>query len=43
MLMFAAEDVSEFSVPDEIDYSHVDQQSWGLYAPDPSDAYSLPC
>jgi hypothetical protein len=40
MLMFAAEDVSEFSVPDEIDYSHVDQQSWGLYAPDPSDAYS---
>lgn len=40
MLIFAAEDVSEFSVPAEIDYTHVDQQSWGLYAPDPGDSYS---
>jgi hypothetical protein len=40
MLTFGAADVSDFSVPDEIDNPHVDQQSWGLYAPDPSDSYS---
>jgi len=40
MLMFAAADVSNYSVPDEVDYDHLDQQSWGLYAPDPSEAYS---
>jgi len=40
MLMFASADVSDYSVPDEIDYDHLDQQSWGLYAPDPSESYS---
>ena len=40
MLAFAAADVSEFSVPDEVDTAHLDQQQWGLYAPDPSKGYS---
>ena len=39
ILLFAASDVSGRDVPDRIDYEHLDQQSWGLYAPDPSDAY----
>jgi hypothetical protein len=40
MLMFGAADVSDYSVPEEIDSATVDQQSWGLYAPDPSESYS---
>jgi len=40
MLLFAADNVSGYEVPDEIDYTHLDQQKWGLYAPDPSDSYS---
>ena len=40
ILVFAGSNVSGYDVPDEIDHSHVDQQSWGLYAPDPSTTYS---
>lgn len=40
ILAFGASDVSGHDVPDEIDYSQLDQQSWGLYAPDPSSSYS---
>lgn len=40
MLLFAAADVNEFDVPDQVDYDHLDQQSWGLYAPDPSEGYN---
>lgn len=40
MLLFAASDVSGRDLPDEIDSPHLDQQDWGLYAPDPSDVYS---
>lgn len=40
MLLFAATDVTSHDVPDEIDYSHLDQQSWGLYAPDPTEGYT---
>ncbi len=40
ILVFAAADVSERDVPAEIDSPHLDQQRWGLYAPDPSEAYS---
>jgi hypothetical protein len=40
MLMFAAEDVSGFEPPDSLERDHVDQQEWGLYAPDPNDGYS---
>jgi hypothetical protein len=39
MLLFAASDVTGRDVPDRIDYDHLDQQSWGLYAPDPSEGY----
>ncbi len=39
MLLFAASDVTGRDVPDRLDYSHLDQQSWGLYAPDPSEGY----
>lgn len=40
ILVFTAADVSERDVPAEIDSPHLDQQRWGLYAPDPSEAYS---
>lgn len=40
MLMFAADEATEFDVPSDIDYDNLDQQNWGLYAPDPSEAYS---
>jgi len=40
ILVFGAADVSEREVPAEIDSPHLDQQSWGLYAPDPSIPYS---
>lgn len=39
ILLFSASDVSAYDVPDGIDYTHLDQQSWGLYAPDPSESY----
>ena len=40
MLLFAASDVTDFDVPSEIDSGHLDQQSWGLYAPDPTEGYT---
>lgn len=40
MLSFSAADVTGYDLPSELDYSHLDQQSWGLYAPDPSTSYS---
>ncbi|MFW6321502.1 MAG: HTTM domain-containing protein [Halohasta sp.] len=39
MVSFAAVDVYEYDLPDEVDSPHLDQQSWGLYAPDPSEGY----
>jgi len=38
ILVFTAVDVGGYDVPGED--GHVDQQDWGLYAPDPSDSYS---
>ncbi|SMO57199.1 HTTM domain-containing protein [Halorubrum cibi] len=40
ILVFSASSVSGHDVPDEIDYEHLDQQKWGLYAPDPTESYS---
>ncbi|RAW44244.1 HTTM domain-containing protein [Halorubrum sp. 48-1-W] len=40
MLVFSAATVGDYDVPAEIDYDHLDQQKWGLYAPDPSESYS---
>ncbi|WP_281195034.1 HTTM domain-containing protein [Halorubrum sp. F4] len=40
MLVFSAATVGDYDVPDEIDYDHLDQQKWGLYAPDPTESYS---
>ena len=40
ILLFSATDVTDHEVPDGIDYNHLDQQSWGLYAPNPSSSYS---
>lgn len=40
ILAFSASSVSGYDVPEEIDHSQLDQQSWGLYAPDPSSTYS---
>lgn len=39
MLLFAAHDVWDYEVPDQVDNPHLDQQQWGLYAPDPGDSY----
>ena len=38
ILVFTAVDVGGYDVPGAD--SHVDQQDWGLYAPDPSDGYA---
>ncbi|GAA0516937.1 HTTM domain-containing protein [Halorubrum aquaticum] len=40
ILVFSVSSVSGHDVPDEIDYEHLDQQKWGLYAPDPTESYS---
>jgi len=40
ILVFSASAVTGYDVPDQIDYNHLDQQDWGLYAPDPSTAYT---
>jgi len=40
ILVFTASDVTGADVADRMDMDHLDQQSWGLYAPDPSEAYS---
>lgn len=40
MLVFAAAHVADTELPADVDSPHLDQQRWGLYAPDPSEAYS---
>ena len=40
MLFFAAGNVSGYDVPEQVDHSMLDQQRWGLYAPDPGESYS---
>lgn len=40
MLAFAAVDVVDRTPPSPLDSEHLDQQRWGLYAPDPSPIYS---
>jgi len=40
MVAFGAADASAFEVPEPIDDDRLDQQQWGLYAPDPSTGYS---
>ena len=40
IVTFTAADVTDATVPEAVDYDHLDQQSWGLYAPDPSEGYS---
>lgn len=39
MLLFAGSDVTGRDVPDAVDSAYLDQQEWGLYAPDPSEGY----
>ncbi|AFZ72936.1 HTTM domain-containing protein [Natronobacterium gregoryi] len=39
MLLFGATHASSYDVPDEIYSPHLDEQRWGLYAPDPSESY----
>jgi hypothetical protein len=40
MLLFSAAHVADADVPPEIDSPHLDQQRWGLYAPDPTASHS---
>ncbi|MFP9192295.1 HTTM domain-containing protein [Natronosalvus vescus] len=40
IVLFSAADVTSYEVPDEIDHQHLNEQRWGLYAPNPSTAYS---
>ncbi|WP_306059776.1 HTTM domain-containing protein [Natronococcus wangiae] len=40
IVLFSASYVADADLPDEIDNAHLDQQRWGLYAPDPSESYS---
>ncbi|WP_157884780.1 HTTM domain-containing protein [Halorubrum aethiopicum] len=40
ILVFSAISVGGYDVPEQIDYEHLDQQKWGLYAPDPTESYS---
>lgn len=40
MLVFSAAGVTAYDVPEGIDNTHLDQQAWSLYAPDPSEGYS---
>lgn len=40
ILLFSATGVTGADVPDVIDHAQLDQQRWGLYAPDPSTSYS---
>ncbi|MFP8957876.1 HTTM domain-containing protein [Natrialbaceae archaeon A-CW3] len=40
IVLFTAADVTAYEVPDEIDNQHLNEQRWGLYAPNPSTAYS---
>jgi len=40
IVLFAAFDVTETDPPEPLDYSLLDEQDWGLYAPDPSEGYT---
>jgi hypothetical protein len=40
ILLYAGADVVEYTVPDQLEYDHLDQQDWGLYAPDPLFGYN---
>ena len=40
ILLFSAATVGGYDVPEEIDYEHLDQQRWSLYAPDPGEDYN---
>ncbi|TKR24535.1 HTTM domain-containing protein, partial [Natronomonas salsuginis] len=40
MLGFAGVDVAGVDPPEPLDSEHLDQQDWGLYAPDPAESYS---
>lgn len=40
ILLYSVPEVTEYELPDEIDQTNIDQQSWGLYAPNPSQSYS---
>ena len=40
ILVFSASYVTGYDVPKGIDDAHLDQQRWGLYAPNPSTSYS---
>lgn len=39
MVAFAAVDIVDRTPPPPLDSEHLDQQRWGLYAPDPADSY----
>ena len=39
ILLFSAVTVGGHDAPEGIDYAHLDQQRWGLYAPDPGESY----
>ena len=40
IVLFAAFDVTETEPPEPLDHSLLDEQDWGLYAPDPSEGYT---
>ena len=40
ILLYSVPDVTAYELPEELDNTNLDQQSWGLYAPDPTEAYS---
>jgi hypothetical protein len=40
ILLFSAADVTGSDLPEELDSPYLDEQEWGLYAPDPSDVYA---
>ncbi|QSG01254.1 HTTM domain-containing protein [Natranaeroarchaeum sulfidigenes] len=40
MLLFGGAHATEYEVPHELDSTHLDEQRWGLYAPDPGAGYS---
>jgi hypothetical protein len=40
ILLYTTSSVTELDVPPDLHSVHLDQQHWGLYAPDPSESYS---
>lgn len=40
ILLFGSINATVVDTPDRLDYDHLNQQHWGLYAPDPSSGYS---